>query len=294
MGFKPTYSIGDLRCALLGIKAEGASLLPLVEVGGALQDSLIGKALAVVVVCSGTAKVDMEGKRSVLRSNNMLVISDLSNLASLRCSKACVGYVIAFSSEFLGSMNIEVRDVVKGQAMLCQGPCITLSAQDMGQFGSVVMSLCEIGHNAKEDYAERAVASLFAALFYLFVSVMRRVAEGVEDSVQKRTRSEELFSAFMALLGEECERERSVEYYASCLGITPKYLSMVCHRQTSKSASKVIDEAVVRRAKSLLMQSGQSVRDVAERLNFISPAFFGKYFKQRVGVAPSRYRLQKI
>jgi AraC-like DNA-binding protein len=56
------------------------------------------------------------------------------------------------------------------------------------------------------------------------------------------------------------------------------------------NASKIIDEAVIRKAKELLKQSELSILDVSQRLNFVSQSFFGKYFKQRVGISPSRYR----
>ena len=49
---------------------------------------------------------------------------------------------------------------------------------------------------------------------------------------------------------------------------------------------------VINKAKELLTQSGLSVQEVAERLNFVSQSFFGKYFKQRTGVSPSRYKVQ--
>ncbi|MBR7097275.1 MAG: AraC family transcriptional regulator, partial [Alistipes sp.] len=82
----------------------------------------------------------------------------------------------------------------------------------------------------------------------------------------------------------------SVEYYARQLDITPKYLSLICKARTGKNASKVIDEAIVRKAKALLKQSGLSILEVSQRLNFVSQSFFGKYFKQRVGISPSRYK----
>ena len=34
-----------------------------------------------------------------------------------------------------------------------------------------------------------------------------------------------------------------------------------------------------------------SIREIAIKLNFASQSFFGKYFKQRVGVSPSRYKI---
>ena len=54
---------------------------------------------------------------------------------------------------------------------------------------------------------------------------------------------------------------------------------------------KLIDEAVVYEAKRLLKYSGLSIQEISNKLNFASQSFFGKYFKQRVGVSPSRYKI---
>jgi AraC-like DNA-binding protein len=104
-------------------------------------------------------------------------------------------------------------------------------------------------------------------------------------------RTDELFNHFLVLLREHCGSERSVEFYASKMGITPKYLSLILKKKSGRNASKLIDEAVVYEAKRLLKYSGLSIREIATKLNFASQSFFGKYFKQRVGVSPSRYKI---
>jgi len=40
-----------------------------------------------------------------------------------------------------------------------------------------------------------------------------------------------------------------------------------------------------------LKYSGLSIQEISSKLNFASQSFFGKYFKQRVGVSPSRYKV---
>lgn len=294
MRFNPTYSINEMRHLPLDTKSRGAHIMSLAEFGKVGLANQAEQGVAVVVVAFGTVKVGFDGSKRVLRQGNMLVINDISRVVSFRFSKACVGCVVTFSAEFLSSVDVAVKGISMGQFLLCQGSPIMLSEQDMEQIFGVAVSLYNVGLDAEGECRQRAVDSLFSALFYLLLSVVSRVAESEKEGGHKRLRSEEQFTRFMALLGEECERERGVEYYASRLNITPKYLSVICKAQTSKSASKVIDEEVVRRAKHLLMQSGMEVQDVAKRLNFISPSFFGKYFKQRVGVAPSRYRTQKM
>ena len=66
---------------------------------------------------------------------------------------------------------------------------------------------------------------------------------------------------------------------------------MILKKKSGRNASKLIDEAVVYEAKRLLKYSGLSIQEIATKLNFASQSFFGKYFKQRVGVSPSRYKL---
>ena len=112
-------------------------------------------------------------------------------------------------------------------------------------------------------------------------------AMSVSDNL---SRASELMRQFASELVRSCHMQRSVEYYASKLGITPKYLSLVCKKQTGRNASKIIDDAVIGKAKELLAQPGLSILEVSERLNFVSQSFFGKYFKQRTGVSPSRYK----
>ena len=140
-------------------------------------------------------------------------------------------------------------------------------------------------------YNDKVILSLFNALYYALASVVN--SSITEDNADRHgSRSDALVHRFVAELGASCDKERSVEYYAKQLGVTPKYLSLVCKNKLGKNASKVIDGVVVNRAKELLMQPGVSIQEVAERLNFVSQSFFGKYFKQRTGVSPSRYKVQ--
>ena len=47
-------------------------------------------------------------------------------------------------------------------------------------------------------------------------------------------------------------------------------------------------------AKALLKYSGMSIQEIAYHLNFSTQSFFGKYFKQYVGISPTEYRNGKL
>ena len=248
--------------------------------------------ICIAVVCSGSVKAIVNGISCELRNNSILIVNDDSVITSMKCSKACMGYLISFSHPFINKSALDVADSMKLRMMCNQSPCITVNNDDIEHLHRLAGTLSDmVSVSNRYPYADKMIMSMFTSIFYLFMSFVNNQTD-VEKPQRRVLRSDNVMQQFVALLSEKCESERSVEYYASCLGISPKYLSLICKNTLGRNASSVIDEAVVRKAKELLMQQGLSIQEVAERLNFVSQSFFGKYFKQRVGISPSRYRSQ--
>jgi len=110
----------------------------------------------------------------------------------------------------------------------------------------------------------------------------------------KLTRKEELTGTFLDLLAKHFKKERSVQFYAEALFITPRHLSQVVKDVTGQTAGEIIDEAVIREAKMLLPAQDATVAQVADILGFSDQSFFGKYFKKHTGITPSAYRANSI
>lgn len=55
-----------------------------------------------------------------------------------------------------------------------------------------------------------------------------------------------------------------------------------------------IVQMVITEAKQLLENSDLTIKEIATKLNFPTQSFFGKYFKQYVGVSPKEYRNKQI
>jgi AraC family transcriptional activator of pobA len=99
-----------------------------------------------------------------------------------------------------------------------------------------------------------------------------------------------LFQRFRNLLSKEFIRQRSVNYYADVLNVTPKYLSQTVKRVTGQTAGEWIDKAVMLEAKVLLQNNRMNVSEISNYLNFSDQSFFGKYFKNLEGISPLDYR----
>ena len=101
---------------------------------------------------------------------------------------------------------------------------------------------------------------------------------------------DKLFRRFILLLSENQDSARSVNWFASELCISPKYLTSVCRQRCNKTASELIAMSIVGRIKQLLLYSDLSVKEVASELGFSNLSFFGKYVKKHLGMSPNNYR----
>lgn len=109
-------------------------------------------------------------------------------------------------------------------------------------------------------------------------------------SYYKQTRSEQLTTEFKKSVCAHFAQERSVQFYASLLFVSPKHLTEVVKQETGKSAKEWIDELVILEAKVLLQNPTLSIANIADRLSFANQAVFGKFFKNLTDLSPLAYR----
>lgn len=86
------------------------------------------------------------------------------------------------------------------------------------------------------------------------------------------------------------ESQRRVSFYADKLCVTPKNLAKVVKGVTGHSVQEWINEVVVIEAKRCLKTSDMSVFQISERLHFMTPSSFVRFFRQHTGFTPLEYR----
>jgi AraC-like DNA-binding protein len=104
------------------------------------------------------------------------------------------------------------------------------------------------------------------------------------------TRRMDLLNSFLKLLAVHFKVERSVQFYAEKIFISPKHLTKVVKEETGKSVGQLVNEMVIAEAKILLDTSSLTVGNVATELNFSNQFFFSKFFKKHSGLTPSQFR----
>lgn len=87
------------------------------------------------------------------------------------------------------------------------------------------------------------------------------------------------------------KQEREVNWYANKLGISPKYLSEVCHDCSNHGASHWINRFTTEEIARLLHNPTMSINSIASLMNFKTKSYFSHYVKDRLGMTPKDYRL---
>lgn len=81
-----------------------------------------------------------------------------------------------------------------------------------------------------------------------------------------------------------------VNRYAKSLGVTPTQLRAACLEVTGEPPTRIVHDRLVLEAKRTLMYTSMTVTETAYDLGFNDPAYFSRFFSERVGCSPAAFR----
>lgn len=138
------------------------------------------------------------------------------------------------------------------------------------------------------DYGRQSFYHTFQTLLYDMWNIFdQRVsldgAAGSEDASF-------CFLKFQDMLRAHCYKERTVEWYADALNITPRKLSRICLAVSGSGACEWINHYTTLRIKELLENSGMPIEDICDSMHFSSRSYFTRYVTKSLGMTPTEFR----
>ena len=82
----------------------------------------------------------------------------------------------------------------------------------------------------------------------------------------------------------------TVKHLADAVHLSPGYLGDLLKKETGLNAQEHIHQYVIEEAKNILLNSNQSVSEIAFQLGFEYPQYFSRLFKQKTGKTPLEFR----
>lgn len=107
---------------------------------------------------------------------------------------------------------------------------------------------------------------------------------------QNTKQSSTIFRNYLDLLNNTPVKYHPVEYYASQLCVTPKYLATVCKQESGKRAIAWIQDRVIQDIQFLLSRPELSLKEIAEQTGFDTVSLFGRFVHKYMGASPRDLR----
>lgn len=136
-------------------------------------------------------------------------------------------------------------------------------------------------------FPQQTLQSLVAAFLHQLEHIRhRQLAKGTHTL----TKQEKVFNQFISLVNKYSLLNRSIDFYAKEIGLSPRYLNKVVQKESNRSLKRWIEESIVLEAKVLLKQDNLPIFRVSEILLFPNTSFFCKFFKRVTGITPLEYQ----
>lgn len=238
----------------------------------------------ITYVVRGTLNINVNGELLEIQANEYILITPFTRVA-IEDSR-CLFYIIMARCEIANDV-FEHTAVSKNASIRCfKYYHRTLPPQLSNLFQRDYKMMKTEMTRRHYPMREMAIRAFFSTFFSHIFSFRM---DNDEINHAGDTRQELFFGQFLELLSVYCKKERSVQFYADKINITPKYLSNIVNLFTGMSASVVIDQYVTFRIKQVLYANDYNIKTISDMFNFPNQSFFGRYFKRIVHMSPNDY-----
>ena len=238
---------------------------------------------------NGREQVDVNGKTVQIAKNELLltppnvVFDNYLFYSDFECK------IICMTNKIMQGFLREKMNIWNEVLYIHKMNVIMMDAQDLEFFARFydLLRLC-IDADHKPIYRTEVIQSLLrGAVIGLCGALRQKMPENAPMQIHH---TDSLFQRFLDLVGHSEIKRRSVEYYANCLCISPKYLSTICKKSSGKTANDWITEYTLEDIRYYLHSTDMSIKEISNVLGFPNPSFFGRYVKEHFGLPPMQIR----
>lgn len=236
----------------------------------------------------GSARISLNLAEYTIGRCSLIALMPDTIIRGIDPSPDARGIFLGLSQPFVEEILPNIHAVLPVAFGARVHPVVGISDADSACLQDIHMLLWKIIRTEQGQCKRQMVQNVIRAMLYKLIDIY----VSRNGKALKRSRNEEIFFSFARLVECDYRIDRTVQYYADRLCITPKHLTTVVKNVSGQTASDWITEYVVLSAKVMLRSSEMTIQEIASELNFPNQSFFGKYFKQHAGMSPQAYRKQ--
>lgn len=238
--------------------------------------------VCVSLVLRGEGDFLIDGIVHHVRPNDMFVIIQQQEVKCLRITEDFEARVLLMSRAYIEYLDIKNsyqmflkvrRDPIahlEGDSLIALGTCFDIISTTLRQ--------------TNNPYIKQTIYHVIKGYFYGFAYFLQPY-DG-----EPKNREESIALRFHELLDEHYTEQHSVNYYASRLYLTPKYISACVKSVSGQTAIEIIGEKLMQVARKSLQNSNKTISEISYELGFSNQSAFGRFFRKHEGVGPKEYR----
>lgn len=247
------------------------------------------KAYTILICLKGQLDVELNGQLVHVTKDELLIVPPATMAETMKQSDDFECNVIMLTPRIVQAFLRSNMTVWNNAVYVNKVKTVTLDAQSR-ELCNKYCELLRLGISFEKGNKLRReiMAAYLQAGLLALCSQLNALADSGLPLGQQH--SENLFHKFLDLLNHSDEKRKPVEYYADKLCITPKYLSIICKKNSGKTAKEWIQEMVSENVRFYLKSTDKSIKEISDLLGFPNPSYLGRYVKERFGMSPKSYR----
>lgn len=244
-----------------------------------------------IVCLKGSARFEIDDNLYNLIGGEIMIKSTAKPVKNLVCSGDLQIEALLISTDYLTRNQPQSDYNIIGMLSTLENPVFAVSSQDVWQirhdFHEIKLRLEQLYNNFFDEILRREVEIMIFDFYDMH-------SRHINIEVEGKGRARNILGRFISLLQKGLYKEnRRVDYYASLLFLSPKYLSEACIDASGYNASYWIDRYTVDAISHELLETKKTLQEIADDYHFSSVFYFSRYVKNHLGVSPAEYRKVK-
>lgn len=239
----------------------------------------------ILLLCRADAgKLKVDGKEYILSKNNIVILPENHIIENLNSISLHEQWVIAVSIDYILNMPSPIDTNIFSYSRYSS----VIKIDDVKFEDLLTYYKFLYKENSEESkYQDEIISSIFYALILEIIGEYEKVMTSDVDTIK----SDNLSDKFFKLLAVNYRKNRSVNFYAAQLNLTPKYLSTAIKKVTGRPILEWIHEAILIDAKMLLRTTDLTIQEISDELNFSSSSAFVQFIKKHTNQTPNKLRI---
>lgn len=231
----------------------------------------------------GNATVTLNGVTYYLVANSSLAIIPSAEMRVVAVSDNFKGRKMIYTFEFFEQASRNLDGLFD---YYLRNPYYIRTPAEVKSTYTILTILEGLAQTKGPLMVERAIC----LLRFLLIGVCEKISGNSIENDKVPLSTQMTFQRFIFLIAAKYKEVKSVEGYASMLGVTAKHLNSICRSQTGSSAKSVIDNTIISHIKSELSSTDKTISEISFSIGFDEPTEMCRFFRRIEGTSPGRWR----